>query len=479
VTSSIETDVLVVGAGAGGAAVAGALAAGGCHVIVLEAGPPRDGWPLGHARNIDPTENGLAAFAKRLDEFLVWPSFAKSAPPGLAGAKIAHGVGGMFGLWTCNCPWPHPDELPPWDDRTVWLAYIRRAHALLNVQEDFGANGVRTRLLLERLKRAIGNLPEGRQMRPMPVAVTPSENGLRFSSIQNLLAPGKDREITILPNLVVHRILHQGAKTFGVEAHGADDDRLMTVRAEAVVVAAGTIGCGKLLAGSGVDVGPALGCGVFDHPAFASRIAFQDEIAQAIPAEDPLVTLWVPYSPAHPWHTQLCRFPGRPAPIVPIAPDHQTIDIFNWIPMDINPDNRLIFDNKRLDHFGLPEVTATLRLSAADRGRAASALAEHFEIASEIGDLSEGWFPAFYKPGEASHLMGSCRMGPRDDGDSVVDREGKLWKYDNLFVAGNAVLAQTNGGNPTMTTIAAALRCADRILGTRESVHSFGVSKPD
>jgi choline dehydrogenase-like flavoprotein len=136
VRSNITADVLIIGAGAGGAAVAGALAAGRRRVTILDAGPSRDSWPCGHVRNIDPTEDGLAAFAKRLDEFLVWPSLADSAPPGLAGAKIAHGVGGMFGLWTCNCPWPHPDELPPWDDHATWDAYIRRAHSLLNVQDD-------------------------------------------------------------------------------------------------------------------------------------------------------------------------------------------------------------------------------------------------------------------------------------------------------------------------------------------------------
>ncbi len=83
-TATVEADVAN-----GGAAVAGALAAGGRLVTILEAGRRRDSWPLGHARNIDPTEGGLPAFAKRLDEFLVWPSFAASAPAGLAGAKIA------------------------------------------------------------------------------------------------------------------------------------------------------------------------------------------------------------------------------------------------------------------------------------------------------------------------------------------------------------------------------------------------------
>jgi choline dehydrogenase-like flavoprotein len=54
-------------------------------------------------------------------------------------------------------------------------------------------------------------------------------------------------------------------------------------------------------------------------------------------------------------------------------------------------------------------------------------------------------------------------MGPRDDGNSVVDRNGKLWGYDNVYVAGNAVLAQSNAGNPTLTTVAAALRTANAI----------------
>lgn len=463
-TADLVTDVVIVGAGAGGAAVAGALAAAGRRVTILEAGPARDAWPLGHIRNIDPTERGLASFAKRLDEFLVWPSFATEAPRGLSGAKVAHGVGGMLGLWTCNCPWPHPDELPPWDDYVVWQQYIRRAHTLLCVREDFGADGVRMQRLLPRIKRVVGDLPDGRQPRPMPVAVTVTKDGPRFSSIENLLAPGKLGCIKILPDMVVHRILHDGTKAVGIEAHGAAGNALMTVHGEQVVIAAGTIGSAKLLAGSALDTELSLGRGLFDHPAFASRVALQEEILDGTPPDDPLVTLWVPYSPVHPWHTQLCRFPARPAPVVPEVEDDRTIDIFNWIPMDINFENRLIFDRTRLDRFGLPEVEAVLRLSPADRSRAASALSEHFAIASEIGDLSQGWFPAFYKPGEASHLMGSCRMGEKDDGQSVVDRNGKLWRYDNLFVAGNAVLAQTNGGNPTMTTIAAALRCADRML---------------
>ena len=51
------------------------------------------------------------------------------------------------------------------------------------------------------------------------------------------------------------------------------------------------------------------------------------------------------------------------------------------------------------------------------------------------------------------------------DGSSVVDENGRVWAYDNLYVAGTAVLAQANAGNPTIACIAAALRTVDAIAG--------------
>jgi choline dehydrogenase-like flavoprotein len=142
-----------------------------------------------------------------------------------------------------------------------------------------------------------------------------------------------------------------------------------------------------------------------------------------------------------------------------------TADMFTWIPMDIDLQNRLLFDQDCLDPFGLPCVRAVFCLSPATRERAVQGMAEHFKIAAAIGDLSDGWTMAMLKPGESTHLMGSCRMGPANDGSSVVDEYGRVWAYDNLYVAGTAVLAQSNAGNPTIQCIAAALRTADRIAG--------------
>lgn len=452
-------DVIVVGAGAGGAAVAGALAGCGIDVLVLEAGPDRPDWPRGHARNLDPGEAGLPAFADLLDRHLVYPSGSNIPGEGLSAFKVGHGVGGMLALWTNNCPSPHDAELPAWDDRAAWRLYLDKARRALSVRDDFGATGYRANRLLDLVRRAVGELPADRAVRLMPVAQ--AADG-QFISVLDLLTASGGRP-RVRPNVIVRKVIGRGDRVTGVEAYLTDQGEPAVIEAKAIVVAAGTVGSAKLLAASGVETERALGTGIYDHPAIASRVRLRADIRDSIPAGDPLFTVWVPFSPEHPWHNQLCRFPLSPAPVPTDAPPQETIDIFTWVAMDVSPENRLIFHFDRLDPFGLPEVSARVALSPADKARAAGGLAEHFRIAAEVGDLTEGWNPAFYRLGESTHLMGSCRMGPSDDGHSVVSAKGRVWSRQNLFVAGNAVLAQTNAGNPTLTTVAAALRCADEL----------------
>ena len=112
----------------------------------------------------------------------------------------------------------------------------------------------------------------------------------------------------------------------------------------------------------------------------------------------------------------------------------------------------------------LPEVTVSYGLSRADRLRIGQAMAEHFLIASDVGEIEPGWTPTLYAAGGSTHFMGSCRMGAGDDGSSVVDRFGRVWGCDGLYVADNSVIGTPNSGNPTFTTVAQCLRTAERIL---------------
>ena len=61
-----------------------------------------------------------------------------------------------------------------------------------------------------------------------------------------------------------------------------------------------------------------------------------------------------------------------------------------------------------------------------------------------------------------SHIMGSCRMG-LDPEKSVVDPEGRVWGWENLFVSDASVFPGSLGVNPQITTMALGLLLGDGI----------------
>ena len=274
----MEADAIVVGAGAGGAAVAGELLRAGKRVIVLEAGPARVGQPLSHVRNDDPSKSGLTGFGGRLAEALVYPSKAAQAADLLADFKTVHEVGGMFGYWTCNCPTPHAAELAPGIAKEYWTSLLQRARNVLHVSLDLGRDGVRQRRLIDATRSAVGPLENGREVQAMPVAARWLDGTTRFSSIAELLAADRPGSGDIIrSDFICTRLLAEGSRAIGVEGrHSARDDMAARFYADTIVVAAGVAGTPKILAASNLNVGPALGRYLFDHPTIASRVVLQE-----------------------------------------------------------------------------------------------------------------------------------------------------------------------------------------------------------
>lgn len=147
-------DVLVVGSGPLGVALAGRVSRAGMSVLVLEQGPAGTSPPGSHLRNAEPYQSDPDAFlqeAVRRCHF-----FDPQAPEaGLPGASTSALVGGQGALWTNNCPripefqrWapPDPDE---------WVRLDEQAEQVLGVVEDPFAGSLRQQAVRERLAPAL------------------------------------------------------------------------------------------------------------------------------------------------------------------------------------------------------------------------------------------------------------------------------------------------------------------------------------
>jgi choline dehydrogenase-like flavoprotein len=310
----------------------------------------------------------------------------------------------------------------------------------------------------------IGELPAGREVQPMPIAARRVNGRLKYTSSDDLLAQAYGGvEPLLITEHIVQQVLHSNGRASGVVAIPRNGGEPLVIEASAVVIASGTLASAQLIQASAIDAGPALGCNLLDHPIISTRVLLRPEILEGVPEDDPVFSIWVPHSAAHPWQTEVFRFPQTPPSG---TRDEDGADVTTFVAMDENPDNRLFFEPGVKDAFGLPQIRVQLRHSAADSQRISLAMAENYRVCAAVGDTLRGAGVMLYGAGGSAHLMGSCRMGAKADGSSVVNGAGQLWAMDNLFVAGNAVLGTSNSSNPTFTLVAAALRTADRILAT-------------
>lgn len=70
---------------------------------------------------------------------------------------------------------------------------------------------------------------------------------------------------------------------------------------------------------------------------------------------------------------------------------------------------------------------------------------------------------------DGAHASGTCRMS-RSDSDGVVDINLKVHGTDNLYVCSNAVFPSIAAANPTLTVSALAVRLAEQIIGSNNSI---------
>lgn len=456
---TLRADVVVVGTGAGGAAVAGEALREGRSVILVQAGPLNPGRPGYNVRNDDSEEDSLGAIGE-----VVYSKLVHRDMEGLPGAQDAPEVGGMMRLWFNNCPTPDASERNAAIPESEFEDLLARARRLLHVGTSTGNGSVRQRRLIERLRSLFTGLPEGREVQPMPVAAQIEDGRVRFAGADDLLLGEAEQlpsSATWMTETVARRILHSGERITGIEVYPEAGGEGTTVTADSYVIAAGTLGTTQLLFVSELDCGEALGRYLMDHALLASRIPFSPELLYDVPDDDPSFTAWIPHSESRPWHAQVSRTPVFPDSLEYRSRD--TGDVLTFCGSEPRPENRVVCEDG-LDDSGLPKLRAEFGLSETDRIVLGDAVRDHWMITSAFGDISGGWAPQLVPLGGGTHLMGTYRMGSDPD-TSVTDSYSRVWSFDNLYLAGNGLFSERSGGNPTLQTVCFALRAADHLLG--------------
>ena len=132
-----------------------------------------------------------------------------------------------------------------------------------------------------------------------------------------------------------------------------------------------------------------------------------------------------------------------------------------------DPGSRVLLD-RREDALGLRRARLDWRLSDIDRRsieRSQELVAEQLEAAG-IGRV-EGRLGTERPAAQIQpqwHHMGTTRMAA-DPSEGVVDADGRVHGIDNLYVAGSSTFPTGGYANPTLTIVALAVRLADHLAG--------------
>lgn len=83
----------------------------------------------------------------------------------------------------------------------------------------------------------------------------------------------------------------------------------------------------------------------------------------------------------------------------------------------------------------------------------------------ELNKINLDTFAPFRAGVAGAHTQSSCRMGSRETG--VVDSYGKVWDLENVYIADASIFPSSSGVNPMLTVMALASQVAEKIIENR------------
>ena len=396
---------------------------------------------------------------------------------GMPAACMSTCVGGMGAHWTCATPRPYASERIPFIPPAELDGVLASAERLLATTTLAFAESPQGAAIRNRLGEVFDSeLPEGRKVGILPVAGRGDGDGrVTWTGVDTILGRLlEESRIELRPETLCRELLVRGGRVEGAVVEHRPSGVSATIEASVVVVAADSLRTPQLLWASGIRP-PALGRHLTEHPLTFAVVRLDPEIVPLLDKErshrlDPVMSVvTVPFSEEHPFHSQIMHVDRIPFPLpglvegeAPSGFSTMGWGFRKWPRME----DGIVFSDERNDVFGMPAMTIEYELTRRELAEQERAL-EHLERGGmALGEFPTGGAPRVMPKGSSIHYMGTVRMGDADNGPSVCDPWSRVWGFDNLFVGGNGVIPTANACNPTLTSVALAIRSCDRVAET-------------
>jgi pyranose oxidase len=389
-------------------------------------------------------------------------------------------VGGMGAHWTCACPHPYGRERIPFIADREWDGLVEEGRRVLGVRTDAFPRTRQGEAILRTLSRELDpELPPGRTVQRMPLACRSDARGAVYWSgtdvVLGPLAVEPQATFELRPDTLCTRVIIEDDRATGVVLVARRTGASYAVAANAVVLACDSFRTPQLLWASGIRP-RALGHFLNDHVQILAAVRLDDELVAEATADlssddlvdtgagpDPMVgVFWVPYADdAHPFHSQVMHWDMSPLALRGEGDGGHVVGIGALIgKAELRYDDCVTFSETEVDPYGLPRPTIAYELTERDHEHVARVRAQQDRAAAAFGSYAPGREPRVLPPGSSLHYQGTVRMGEHDDGESVCDPYARVWGVRSLFVGGNGVIPTITAGNPTLTSVAVAVRSA-------------------